>query len=64
MAIQQPVRRPAPVRARRSRLPRITWSGLGISLLIGYFAFVTWPGQTIAVLALLILLPILAAILN
>lgn len=64
MAIQQPVRRPAPVRTRRSRLPRITWSGLGISLLIGYFAFVTWPGQTVAVLVLLILLPILAAVLN
>lgn len=43
MAIQQPVHRPTPAPARRSRLPRITWSGLGITLLAGYFAVVTWP---------------------
>lgn len=64
MAISQQRPRATPTPVRRGRMPRITWSGLGITLLLDYFAFVTWPAPTIAVNALLILLTVLAAVLN
>jgi restriction system protein len=62
MTIQQQHIRTAPSRRRRAVLPRITWSGIGLTLLIGYFSYVTWPAQTIAALIIVFVLAVLAVV--